>query len=166
MTRNNTLNELYPEALMEISPADAAELGLVDGAATRVTSRRGSLVLRARVTTLDATLRIVAAKTYSTTTGAPAMLRDGDRLVSVPEARKSYLEALGGRVLTYLFAVGPDFDFVIVAELPDLEAALVPPMLASATGTVDVRTTVLLTPAQLDAVTERARSLTFRAAGT
>ena len=49
-TRNASLNTLFPEALMEISPADAARLGIADGGAARVTSRRGSIVLRARVT--------------------------------------------------------------------------------------------------------------------
>ena len=29
---------------------------------------------------------------------------------------------LGGEVETYLFAVGPDFDFVIIAEMPDTVA--------------------------------------------
>ncbi|MBL8918680.1 MAG: hypothetical protein JNJ54_07480 [Myxococcaceae bacterium] len=58
-----------------------------------------SLVLRARVTTLDKTLAIVAARTLTTATSAPAMLRDGERLTSVAEARKQYLEALGGRGL-------------------------------------------------------------------
>lgn len=75
-------------------------------------------------------------------------------------------EQLGGRVDTYLFAVGPDFDFVIIAEMPDATPALVPPLLASATGTVVVRTTPLLTPADLDAVAETARAASFRAAGT
>jgi formate dehydrogenase alpha subunit len=50
MTRNATLNAIYPEALMEINPADAAGLDLEDGSPVRVTSRRGSIVLRVRVT--------------------------------------------------------------------------------------------------------------------
>lgn len=73
---------------------------------------------------------------------------------------------LGGEVETYLFAVGPDFDFVIIAEMPDTVTAIVPPLMASATGTVDVRTTLLLTPAEVDAAAENARGLSFRAAGT
>ena len=50
LTRNASLNEIFPEALMEINPADATRLGLVDGSPARVTSRRGSIVLRAHVT--------------------------------------------------------------------------------------------------------------------
>jgi formate dehydrogenase alpha subunit len=49
-TRNASLNEIFPEALMEINAADAARLGVEDRSAVRVTSRRGSIVLRASVT--------------------------------------------------------------------------------------------------------------------
>jgi formate dehydrogenase alpha subunit len=50
MTRHSQLDDLYPEALAEVNPADAAFMGIVDGHAVRVSSRRGSIVLRARVT--------------------------------------------------------------------------------------------------------------------
>jgi formate dehydrogenase alpha subunit len=50
MTRHSQLDALYPEALVEVNPADAALMGIVDGQAVRVSSRRGSIVLRARVT--------------------------------------------------------------------------------------------------------------------
>ena len=50
MTRHSKLDELYPEPLAEISPADAAMMGIDDMQAVRVSSRRGSIVLRAKVT--------------------------------------------------------------------------------------------------------------------
>jgi anaerobic selenocysteine-containing dehydrogenase len=50
MTRHSWLDDLYPEAMAEMNPADAARLGIKNGAAVRVTSRRGTIVLRARVT--------------------------------------------------------------------------------------------------------------------
>jgi predicted molibdopterin-dependent oxidoreductase YjgC len=50
LTRHSWLDDLFPEALMEINPADAARLNIEDGSPVRVTSRRGSIVLRARVT--------------------------------------------------------------------------------------------------------------------
>lgn len=50
LTRNSWLDDLFPEALMEINPADAARLKVNEGSAVRVTSRRGSIVLRAKVT--------------------------------------------------------------------------------------------------------------------
>jgi formate dehydrogenase alpha subunit len=50
ITRHSKLDDLYPEALVDIHPQDAARLKIADGQAVRVTSRRGSIVLRAKVT--------------------------------------------------------------------------------------------------------------------
>jgi formate dehydrogenase alpha subunit len=58
MTRNSHLDNLYPEARVEINPADAAHLGVSDGMAVRVTSRRGAVVLRSWVSE-RATLGVV-----------------------------------------------------------------------------------------------------------
>ncbi|MBE2250721.1 MAG: hypothetical protein IAE78_14385 [Myxococcus sp.] len=85
------------------APEALAKAGLSSGAKHALfldfEAEGSSLVLRARLTTLDASLRIVSARTLSTATSAPAMLRESERLTSVAEARKSYLEALGGRGL-------------------------------------------------------------------
>jgi formate dehydrogenase alpha subunit len=51
MTRNSVLDELYPQALVQISSLDAEELGIVDGQPVQVASRRGAIVLRAIVNT-------------------------------------------------------------------------------------------------------------------
>jgi predicted molibdopterin-dependent oxidoreductase YjgC len=50
MTRHSQLDALYPEALVEANPADAALMDITDGETVRVSSRRGSIVLRVRVT--------------------------------------------------------------------------------------------------------------------
>jgi formate dehydrogenase alpha subunit len=50
MTRNSALNEAYPEARVEINPADAVMHGISHGMPVRVSSRRGTVVLRASVT--------------------------------------------------------------------------------------------------------------------
>ena len=50
LTRHSQLNELYPEALIEMNEVDAGQYGVSSGNAVRVSSRRGSVVLRARVT--------------------------------------------------------------------------------------------------------------------
>ena len=50
MTRHSQLEEAYPEALCEINPADAAKIGCADGQRVRVSSRRGTIVLTAKVT--------------------------------------------------------------------------------------------------------------------
>jgi len=50
LTRHSWLDDLFPEPLVDIHPDDAARLGIQNGDAVRVTSRRASIVLRARVT--------------------------------------------------------------------------------------------------------------------
>jgi predicted molibdopterin-dependent oxidoreductase YjgC len=50
ITRHSHLDDLYPQAYVDVHPADAARLGLTDGQVVRVSSRRGSIVLRAKVT--------------------------------------------------------------------------------------------------------------------
>ena len=50
MTRHSALDEIYPEARLDMNPADAAMHGIAEGMAVRVTSRRGTVVLRASVT--------------------------------------------------------------------------------------------------------------------
>ena len=50
-TRNSVgLNEIFPEELLEISPADAAKLGIKSGDIVKATSRRGKITLKAWVT--------------------------------------------------------------------------------------------------------------------
>ncbi len=50
MTRRvKGIAEMYPEELLEISPADAAKLGIDDGDMVRVVSRRGEIKVKAKV---------------------------------------------------------------------------------------------------------------------
>ena len=50
MSRNSALNDAYPEARVEIHPADAEMHGITNNMPVRVTSRRGEIFLRATVT--------------------------------------------------------------------------------------------------------------------
>ena len=51
MTRRvRGIAEMFPEEFLEISPADAAGLGVSDGGRVKVSSRRGGIEVRARVT--------------------------------------------------------------------------------------------------------------------
>jgi formate dehydrogenase alpha subunit len=50
MTRHSKLDDVFPEALIEINPADGGRLGIREGDAVRVTSPRGTLVVRAFIT--------------------------------------------------------------------------------------------------------------------
>lgn len=50
MTRRSAgLDEIYPEALVEINPKDAATLGIANGDMVKVASRRGEVVAKAEV---------------------------------------------------------------------------------------------------------------------
>jgi predicted molibdopterin-dependent oxidoreductase YjgC len=49
MTRHSQLDALFPQPLIDIHEIDAAQLGLKTGDAVRVSSRRGSVVLRVNV---------------------------------------------------------------------------------------------------------------------
>ena len=48
--RSPGINELYPEGTVEMNPIDAVKLGFDDGNMAKVTSRRGSLVVKVKVT--------------------------------------------------------------------------------------------------------------------
>jgi len=48
--RSKGLSEIYPEALVEINPTDAGELKVKDGEFVEVTSRRGKIKAKAKVT--------------------------------------------------------------------------------------------------------------------
>jgi formate dehydrogenase alpha subunit len=50
LTRNSWMDDVYPEALVEINPADADQLGITNRSPVQVASRRGRITLRARVT--------------------------------------------------------------------------------------------------------------------
>jgi len=68
-------------------------------------------------------------------------------------ARKTAVEksvsGLGGRLESFDFAFGGD-DAYIIVDLPDSESVAALALTASGSGTVTVRTVVLITPEQLD----------------
>lgn len=83
------------------APETLAEAGKISGAKHALfldfEVEGASLVLRARITSLDPDLRIVHAKTLSTSSLSPALLRSGDRLKSAQDARDEYLDILGSK---------------------------------------------------------------------
>ncbi|QRK05718.1 hypothetical protein JQX13_37060 [Archangium violaceum] len=93
-----------------------------------------ALVLRARITALEPALPIVYAKTLSTSTSSPALLRTADRLKSASEARQEYLDTLRGRSV-YLVPVrfgvrsyAPGSGSVMVAPFLWLQAGAEAPL--------------------------------------
>ena len=85
MTRHSQLDDLFPEALMELHPADAERLGLRDRQPARVTSRRGSIVLRVNVTT-KTTRGVVFIPFHFAEAAANVLTIDAlDPLAKIPE---------------------------------------------------------------------------------
>ena len=85
LTRHSKLDELYPEARIEINPADAARLKIEDGQTVRVSSRRGSIVLRAWVTE-RATLGVVFIPMHFAEAAANLLTLDTlDPVAKIPE---------------------------------------------------------------------------------
>ncbi len=68
---------------------------------------------------------------------------------------ENMVKGLGGTVETFYFTFGLR-DAIAIVELPDNTTAAAVSITCSATGSVAYKTTVLLTPAELDAASEKA----------
>ena len=95
-----------------------------------------------------------------TAEGLKGLLKDGG--TGRKNAVESAVKALGGHVEAFYFAFG-DHDVVSIVDLPDNVTAATLAIGISSTGTVGTRTTVLLTPAEVDEATKK--TLAYRAAG-
>ena len=70
------------------------------------------------------------------------------------EATRRVIAAAGGTVECYYFAFGSD-DFVLIADLPDNVTAAAISLVGAASGAINPRVTVLLTPEEVDAATKK-----------
>ena len=85
LTRHSKLDDLYPHARIEINPADAARLKIEDDQAVRVSSRRGTIVLRAWVTQRT-TVGVVFVPMHFVEAAANLLTIDAlDPLAKIPE---------------------------------------------------------------------------------
>ena len=78
------------------------------------------------------------------------------------EAVARVAESVGGKLETFYFAFG-DSDAHVIADLPDNEAATAVALTVNASGAATVKTTVLLTPEEVDAAAQR--SVDYRPPG-
>jgi len=95
-----------------------------------------------------------------TNEGLKGLLKEGGtgRRKAVEDAVK----ALGGHVEAFYFAFG-EFDIAAITDVPDNVTAAALAVGIASTGTVNVKTVVLLTPEEVDQATKK--TLSFRAAG-
>jgi uncharacterized protein with GYD domain len=97
-----------------------------------------------------------------TAEGAKGLLKEGG--TSRRAETERLVTALGGKLEAYYFGFGKD-DFYVLVDMPDNVSAAAAPLIVGATGSVRVRTIVLQTPEEVDAVMAKAAAVSFRAAG-
>ena len=85
---------------------------------------------------------------YSTE-GVQGLLSDGGS--ARRDAATAACESLGGSIESFYFSFGND-DAVVIADLPSNADAAALSLAVAASGMVDARVTVLLTPEEIDTV--------------
>ena len=73
---------------------------------------------------------------------------------SRPDAVKPMVEALGGSVEAFYFAFG-DADAYVVLDMPDNVSVAAVAMTVNASGAVSAKTTILLTPEEVDPAAQK-----------
>ncbi len=71
------------------------------------------------------------------------------------EATEQALKAIGGTLEAYYYAFG-DNDFYVIVDLPDNVNATAVVLVANASGAVKNKTTVLITPEEVDQAVDQA----------
>jgi uncharacterized protein with GYD domain len=79
------------------------------------------------------------------------------------DAVKAALDSVGGNLESFHFGFG-DADAYVIAELPDNESAAAVAIAVNSSGGAVTKTTVLLTPEEVDAAAKR--SVGYRAPGS
>ena len=87
-----------------------------------------------------------------TTDGAKGLLKEGGS--ARRSAAQKAAESLGGRIDSMYFAFG-DTDAYVVAEMPDHASVAAITLALAASGGATGRTTVLLTPEEMDQATKK-----------
>ena len=92
-----------------------------------------------------------------TAEGAKGLLKDGG--TKRRAAAKALVESVGGTLESMYYAFGST-DVVVISDLPDATAAAATSIALAASGGVTSRTTLLLTPEEIDAAVKKSASYT------
>jgi uncharacterized protein with GYD domain len=95
-----------------------------------------------------------------TTEGIKGVLKEGG--TGRREAVSAALKGLGGKIESMYYAFG-ETDVYVIVEAPDNVTAAALAMGVAATGTVGIKTTVLLSVEEIDQATKK--TLSYRPAG-
>jgi uncharacterized protein with GYD domain len=78
------------------------------------------------------------------------------------QAVETLVKGIGGRLESFDFAFGAD-DVIVIAELPDNVTAAAVGLTVAAAGAATIRTTVLISPDEIDAAAKK--TIDYRAPG-
>lgn len=92
--------------------------------------------------------------------GVKGLLKDGG--TSRREAVDKLLSSVGGKVESFYYAFG-DVDAYVILDVPDNVTAAAVALTVAASGSVSLKTTVLMTPEEVDQATKK--SPAYRAPG-
>ena len=92
-----------------------------------------------------------------TAEGVKGLLKDGG--TKRKAAAQKLVESLGGKLELVYFAFG-DCDTYAIADLPDAASAAAISMTLAASGMITAKTTVLLTPEEVDAAVKKSPTYT------
>ena len=87
-----------------------------------------------------------------TQTGAQGLLKEGG--TSRKETISALAKSMGGIIETFYFAFGGE-DVYVVADVPDNATAAALSLAVAAAGTVNLTTTVLIEPEEIDEATKK-----------
>jgi uncharacterized protein with GYD domain len=89
--------------------------------------------------------------------GARGLLKDGG--TKRRQAAEAALKAVGGKLEAFYFAFG-ESDVYLIADLPDNVSAIAASLAVNASGAIRIKTTVLLTPEEVDQAIKKTVSYT------
>ena len=92
-----------------------------------------------------------------TAEGAKGLLKDGG--TKRRAAAEALVKSVGGTIESMYFTFGAR-DAIVVSDLPDTTAAAAAGIALAASGAVTSRTTLLITPAEIDAAVKKTASYT------
>lgn len=93
--------------------------------------------------------------------GVKGLLKEG--ALKRRDAVEKLITSLGGQVESMYYAFG-DTDVYVVVDLPDNISAAAASLVVNASGAVTIRSTMLMTPEEMDEAAKRAPS--YRAPGS
>ena len=91
-------------------------------------------------------------KASHTVDGVKGLLKEGG--TSRRATMQKLIQDLGGTLETFYYAFGAD-DAYIIADMPDPESMATVSLAVNASGSVQISTTVLMTPEQMDAAARK-----------